>query len=119
MANPPRWPTPDEFDHLEWGAGVNLAVSAGAVSITSALTVGGLYLITTDHDVHHLQGNFTSGASSQVQASTTDIPMWSKSSRNVWVYSSTAGGNNDIGADAVSFRSRTGASGTIWYARVK
>lgn len=119
MANPARWPSPDWFDHLEYGAGVSLAVSAGAVSITSALTVDAMYIITTDHDVHHLQGNFTSGASPQVQASTTDIPLWAKSSRLIWVYSSTAGGNNDIGSDAVSFKSRTGASGTVWYARVK
>lgn len=111
------YPSGDMLLHTERLPAVSLAVSAGAVSITSALTVGVLYEITTDHDVHYLQGNFTSGSSSQVQASVTDLPLWAKSSRFIWVSSTTAEGNNSIGNDAVSFKSRTGTSGTVWYSR--
>ncbi len=113
-----RVPPPDLLAYTSLRAAVSVAVSAGAVSTTSALTLGELYVVMTDHPCHVLQGNFTSGTVSQVQASTTDLPLGAYQRQYVWVWSDTAGGENNIGNDCVAFKSRTGASGIAWYARV-
>lgn len=117
------WPTGELLDQQLWSAGVKVTISAAARGVTSALSAG-LYVITADHVWHHLQGAFLSSevASvlySQVQASTSDMPMAAFAVKYIWVWSATTGGANTNGNDAVSGISATGGSGFFWYARVR
>lgn len=116
----PRHPTGEWFNHQEYGTSVRVAISATAAGVTSALTAGNLYVIAADHAWVYAQGNFTSGAVSQIAASvTTGFPLAAYEKKYIWVWSATAGGIGDIGNDAVSGVSMTGGSGFFWYAKVK
>ena len=116
----PKWPTGDIYDHTLWSAGRTYTLlSAGTVQCSSALSAG-LHVICADTYWHFLQGNFTSGTTSQVQASTTDMPLAPFEKKYVWVSSETEGGANGNGDDAVSGKCMTGAAGgSFWVARVR
>ena len=115
MADFPSFPTDDYFSRLRWGPGVEVAISAGAASITSALSAGHLYVIVADVPWHWQQGPHASGTISQVAASTSDVPLGAYAPKFVWVWDvdDTANRNDAVSGKAVS------ASGSFWYAKVK
>jgi len=114
----PRHPTGEWYSHQEWAPSIKVAVSAAGSAVTSALSVGNLYVICADHAWTFAQGNFASGVVSQVAASNVGMPLAAYEKKYIWVWSTTVGGVNDIGNNAVAGVSVSG-SGSFWYTKVR
>ena len=108
------FPSPEQFNAPRRAHGAVISATSGA-AISVLLSAGYFWEMTTDHDVHYFQGPAVSGAEASALATTTDLILWAKSSRYLWVYDASDGtGNNSI-----SFKSKVGSGGgTIWYAKV-
>lgn len=78
--------TPDQLMRATWSKAPTTVAISGTTARSAQLTAGAVYEVTSDVDCYILQGDVT------VDATTSSVPLWSKTTKLVHVPDATSHG---------------------------